>query len=305
MKNNKLQFYLKKNLISFIVGATIFSGVGAYAAVTFPSNEVSYDNTSSGLKSTNVKGAIDELYNTCFLPAGEQIINNAGLTKDQYENRYFFTGANPNNYVTFNNEQAGWRIISIEGDGTIKIVRINSILNRMEWDIFSSNNNNWARPAGLNTYLKETYYNSLNSTAKGQIVSHDWSIGAVTQNNNDLGDQVKDENSSTWNGKIALPTVSEYIRTNSNTNCNTVSKININFNTCKNSTWMSKNDYWWTLSPSSGSSNFVFFVQSIGNIAIYDAGGTIIDSVRPALYLSSNIKITGGTGTQSDPYTIQ
>ena len=46
-----------------------------YAAITFPSNDVSYDNSVSGLKSTSVKDAIDELYTECTkeLTAGEQI----------------------------------------------------------------------------------------------------------------------------------------------------------------------------------------------------------------------------------------
>ena len=48
-----------------------------YAAVTFPSNEVSYDNSSSGLSSTNVKGAIDELYKTCTATAGSEILDKA------------------------------------------------------------------------------------------------------------------------------------------------------------------------------------------------------------------------------------
>lgn len=63
--NKSKKFYLKTNLIGFIIGVIIFGGLAVYAAVTFPSNEVSYDNSSSGLFSTNVKGAIDELYKTC------------------------------------------------------------------------------------------------------------------------------------------------------------------------------------------------------------------------------------------------
>ena len=39
-----------------------------YAVLTIESNSVSYDNTTSGLSSTNVKGAIDELYNYCSYP---------------------------------------------------------------------------------------------------------------------------------------------------------------------------------------------------------------------------------------------
>ena len=76
----------------------------------------------------------------------------------------------------------------------------------------TSASNNWARPASLNTYLNSTYYNStyynsLNSTAQSQIVAKDFSIGAVTEDNNDLAAQVNDENSAKWNGKVALATV--------------------------------------------------------------------------------------------------
>ena len=135
------KYYIKKNIIGFIVGVILCTGTFVYAAVTFPSNEVSYDNTESGLSSTNVKGAIDELYTECTtVPAGDQIIENAGLEKDEYECRYFFTGANPNNYITFNNES--WQILSVECDGSIKIIKKDNIGN-MAWD--TSNNNNWAR----------------------------------------------------------------------------------------------------------------------------------------------------------------
>lgn len=49
-----------------------------------------------------------------------------GLYVDPYENgRYIYRGANPNNWITFNNEL--WRIISIESNGTLKIIRNESI----------------------------------------------------------------------------------------------------------------------------------------------------------------------------------
>ena len=292
------QFYLKTNLIGFIVGTIIFGGVAVYAAVTFPSNDVSYDNTNSGLSSTNVKGAIDELYKTCTATTADQIID--GLEKDPYECRYFFTGATPNNYITFNNET--WRIISAECDGTIKIMRDENIGNRA-WD--SSNSNNWARPASLNTYLNGDYYDSLTSTAKGQIVSHDWSIGGIINRNNDLADQVNDENGTTWNGKIALATASEYIRSNSNKNCGTFSLNFINYRTCRNTTWMfdSSINNWWTLSPSTNS-EYVYDVDNYGSMDNNSRASSTNGVVRPTLYLSSDLKLSG-TGTESDPYTIK
>ena len=186
----KTKEFLKKYLIGFILGFVSVGIVVVYAETYFPSNDVTYDNTESGLSSTNVQGAIDELYGVCFPSAGDQVIEDADLEKDPYECRYFFTGANPNNYVTFNNETAGWRIISVECDGTIKIMR-QAYIERMAWD--SSNISNWARPASLNTYLNGTYYNGLNVTAKSQIVAKDWSIGTITNDSNDLAQQINNE----------------------------------------------------------------------------------------------------------------
>ena len=48
-----------------------------------------------------------------------------GLYADTYEEgRYIYKGANPNNYITFSGET--WRIISVESDNTIKIMRNNA-----------------------------------------------------------------------------------------------------------------------------------------------------------------------------------
>ena len=295
----KTKEFMKKYLIGFILGILTVGIIKVSAETFFPSNQVTYDNRESGLSSTNVQGAIDELYNTCFPKAGEQIIENAGLEKDPYECRYFFTGGNPNNYVTFNNEQAGWRIISVECDGTIKIMRIASI-GDMAWD--TSDSTNWARPTSLNTYLNGTYYNGLNDAAKSQIVSYTWSIGYLSSDLNNLSNQINVEKSSTWNGKIALPTLSEYIRSNSNkSSCGTFSTFHANSSTCINTTWMRMNEAWWSLTPSSGKT--VFYVNNpTFNIATYPAS---LMPIRPTLYLSSEVQITGGDGTQSNPYVVE
>ena len=61
----KVKIFIKNNIktvIAFILGM-IISGTGVYAAtILFASNEVSYDNTSSGMTATNVQDALDELY---------------------------------------------------------------------------------------------------------------------------------------------------------------------------------------------------------------------------------------------------
>ena len=55
----------KSKIFLCILTALITGTVSVYAITYFPSNQVTYDNKTSGLKSSDVQGAIDELYNTC------------------------------------------------------------------------------------------------------------------------------------------------------------------------------------------------------------------------------------------------
>ena len=304
--------FIKNYLTGFFIGLILFTIVGVSATAVFPSNQTTYNNGTTGMSATNVQTAIDELYNTCFPPTlGDQILENIDLEKDPYECRYFFTGANPNNYITFNGENAGWQIISVECDGTIKIMRNESIGNK-SWDIFASNSNNWSTPVNLNIYLNGIYLTStLNNTAQKQIISKDWSIGTVVYKNNNLENQINNENGTKWNGKVALPTVSEYLRTNSDkNNCKNFELNENNHSSCKNTTWMFNSSMnWWTLSALDNSSTFSLYVEGIngttggGNI---NSKGVISsdNAVRPSVYLSSDIQITGGNGSQSNPYQL-
>ena len=61
----RLKKIFNNKIFMFIFGGVLFSAVSVYAVTYFPSNQVTYDNSSSKLSSTNVQGAIDELYNTC------------------------------------------------------------------------------------------------------------------------------------------------------------------------------------------------------------------------------------------------
>ena len=73
-------------LPGFVLGVITAISISVIAATYFPSKDVTYDNTASGLESTNVQGAIDELYGVCFPPkAGDQII------EDQPLETYYWT----------------------------------------------------------------------------------------------------------------------------------------------------------------------------------------------------------------------
>ena len=61
----KLRKLLKTNIktvLAFIIGGIVFGTIGVYAATTLLSQSVYYNNSTSGASSTNVQGALDELY---------------------------------------------------------------------------------------------------------------------------------------------------------------------------------------------------------------------------------------------------
>lgn len=307
----KVKKFKGKFIIGVIVGGIIFGSIGVYAATYFPSRDVTYDNTQSGLKSTNVQGAIDELYNSCFPETDtpdiggqkpEIVTDGDGLYKDEYEEgRYFYKGANPNNYITFSGET--WRIISIEPDDTIKII-YNKLLQRYPW----GSTNDWNNST-IKNYLNSTYYNTLSD--KDKIINHKWSIGMAKYDNYDLFAQIKSENSETWSGNVGLITASEYIRANSNKvpgECGLWVANNDNSSNCKKTNWMfNSQDDWWTITKNEGSSYVAnaatsgYLAQTVSD-ANYPNGSHGV--IRPVVYLSSDI-ILKGKGTAQDPYTIE
>ena len=60
-----LKKLFKNRIFLCVFTALIVGTTSVYAVTYFPSNQVTYENSSSGLKSSDVQGAIDELYSTC------------------------------------------------------------------------------------------------------------------------------------------------------------------------------------------------------------------------------------------------
>lgn len=58
----KIKKIFKNKIFIFTLGVMLTWGMSVLAVTYFPSGDVTYDNSSSGLESTNVQEAIDELY---------------------------------------------------------------------------------------------------------------------------------------------------------------------------------------------------------------------------------------------------
>ena len=236
---------------------------------------------------------------------------------------YRYIGAAPNNYVTFNNEL--WRIIGVftvedkngNTEERLKIVRNEKLANNRPWDANTSNE--WST-ASLNRYLNGNYYNALDDTSKGMIADTKYYLGGSSAQNNlkgedyynfERGTTVYSGRSTSWNGKIALMYPSDYSYTYALGVDNTCYS---NGNNCRTSAggmpengWIyntNSNSKQWLLSPYSGYSDYVFFLFGTGDVATYN-GVANSYGVRPTLYLSSQVKITSGDGTEQSPYRLK
>ena len=309
-KKNK---YIKTNIIGFVIAMVIVSGFAVYAAVTFPSKDVTYENGTSGLESTNVQGAIDELYKTCTEePSGSDTItdllpsNPDELYEDEHGDiRYY--GASPNNYVSFNNEL--WRIIGVI-DGKIKIIRNESI---GEYDWASNNINNWNN-ASLKSYLNGDYYNSIDGTYKNMISEETYYLGGATSSNYRTltasgyynaerdSSQVYRGNPASTTQKIGLMYPSDYGYA-AGSSCLSTALYDYDAS-CKNSDYLYSGKYEWLQAPIASAGSSAALLISSGYINYSVNSVDYPNAVRPVLYLNSNVQITGGDGSQKNAFTL-
>ena len=124
-------------------------------------------------------------------------------------------------------------------------------------------------------------------------------MGRICSGGDSCNDTVTRTN--TWNGKVGLISASDYGYSADLSQCNQA--LN-NYSNCTSLNWLSIGSFEWTMSSRAYSDYAydVFTVHDDGNLYngyAYDGG-----AVRPAVYLKSGVSISGGNGSQSDPYVL-
>ena len=112
-------------------------------------------------------------------------------------------------------------------------------------------------------------------------------------------------NPTEWEGKIALMYPSDYgYATSGGAMCLNyiLGDWDIYNSICYNNDWLYTGSIQWTLTPYSSVAVRVFTVRGSGEVYFDDPYYS--HGIYPSLYLSSNVTITGGTGTESNPYTL-
>ena len=245
-----------------------------------------------------------------------------GTNEDITEYRY--RGANPKNYVTFNNEV--WRILGVfpTDDGTgnienrIKIIKDQSIGNNY-WNTTqvasTSTYNNWTG-ATLMKYLNATYYNSLiNDNSIDMVDDVKYYLGGYNgslivekdvayQNERKISGSsyYYGTNPNSWVGKLALMYASDYGY--ATTDACTQLLSSYNNTTCTSNNWLYNikvNE--WILSQAASGNSYAFYVYYGGGVSNTTVSSNKM-AVRPTLYLKSEVQITEGDGTSTNPYKL-
>lgn len=294
----------------------------------------------------------------------ELVTSGDGLYEDQYEDgRYVYRGSEPNNYIQFNNEL--WRIIAKETDGTYKIIRDeilpqnanytpmaydvenhrltenNTYCTNPQWGcgVFAAVSGTFQTPDGkysgtvtedssIKEYLNNTYYPTLNGTAKTQVQSHTFNIGSVqfldVSGNDSIQKNIAGEKMYQWTGNVGLVNVSDLLRASTNIACTSATdEMNavmqeVLKETCGSylTTMSPINEElggigYWTMNAfsveSADYSDTVWhaaFDRGVGVFGYHGAYSVLNSGARPVLYLKSDIEITGGDGTKGNPFVI-
>ena len=181
-----------------------------------------------------------------------------------------------------------------------------SMINNYIWNTGAINTED-TTIVNLETFALNTvpFYNAERGSVNGKICT----------SGNQCNDTVT--RTTTWQGYVALPYATDWAYASSETACATnmndgFDAANYNYDnmTCKKNNWMhhgsTMDEAMWMLSPLARS-GYAYNVWLVFGGGLVDGGryASIALSVFPSVYLNTEVKITSGSGTSSDPYILE
>ena len=169
--------------------------------------------------------------------------------------------------------------------------------------------NNWTTSEFNTINLNTNYWNYLGATWQNLIAETTWHLGGMTSRDNTAKAFYNGErnntgygsNPITYSDEIGLMYPSDYGYAASPDAWATVIG-DYDSSTITSNNWLYMGLDEWTVTPNSSSSDYVFNVSSNGYLDSYSA--RLGYAARPVFYLESNVELSGGTGTSSDPYRL-
>ena len=199
------------------------------------------------------------------------------------------------NYVWYSGKL--WRITAINPDGTMKMItddQISVISYGSDVNFYDISKKDDASYTGSYMYqwLNEDFLDTLYNYQNIIVEDSTWNI---TNSNA--------SSTSAISTKLPQTTLINNSTIGKNTPVGLLNSYEFYLsykNTSSSSGYLNIGYYWWLLNPYSSSD--VWYVDSRGNASSRNPSNA--PGARPSINLKSNIVITGGSGTKSNPYTL-
>lgn len=243
---------------------------------------------------------------TTLTTVGEALaLENEGLISDIDDagTTYYFRGAVENNYVSF----AGfsWRIVRINGDGTVKLILNNAIDTVQAYYKNADEGFNTYNNSNIKTYLTSWY--DFNLAEYDEYISLDKYCNDYNRTNetdNVYSSYVRNVTNKipTFNClgknvgvKIGLLTADEAIYAGAL------------YQNSNNKFYLYNKDItnaWWTMTPATGTETALYpFIITTGGALENSVLGSYNRGVRPVINIIKEVEVTGA-GTKDNPYKM-
>lgn len=189
-------------------------------------------------------------------------------------------------YVTFNGTK--YRIVDTSYSTTTKITKEEPLTTTRAFDSSSTTTVQFTTSSSTNIgyYLNTTWYNTLSSTWKNMMTTGPWYRGTVGSGSHYLLSKCTTtactSKVSAIYARIGLPRYGELLSSQFDQ--------------------YSSNKNYWTLTPYSTTN--LRYVYTYGYASTSSPTTSSSRYIRPSIYLTSSVKISGGSGTPNDPFTL-
>lgn len=147
----------------------------------------------------------------------------------------------------------------------------------------------------------------LSEQPKKIIESVVWDMTKYSNPNVYINDLYTKEVLEKWTGKVALMHHSDYGYATDFTQC----KKTLTFysdDKCKSNNWLYDNSNEWLITPVTNQASLAWRINEDGGVTGYGGDTSRVlysRSVRPTLYLTSDLMIESGNGTSDNPYVLK
>ena len=214
-------------------------------------------------------------------------------------NEYVYRGEDVDNYINFNNEL--WRIVKIDLNGDIKIVKAN---HTDDYYLFDDAYNSYEEEEiGIVTNYLQTdirkslvkyYKEHFTKESKSKIVSKDLCVGSYLPQ--DEFSVEKECSVLKEDEKVSLLSPTDFQLASLSTEC-----VRLDSEECINYNYLSNSIYTWLLNYVTNTTYKVFYL----NRNIKNTYASNEKPINPVVYLNNKVITVEGTGTLKNPYVIK